>query len=74
MEVSGQLHAPTALPPERARGTHWVGGLVGPRAGLDDVEKGKFLPYRDSTSGPLVVQSVASRYTDRAIPAPQYPQ
>jgi hypothetical protein len=24
-------------------GTHWIGGLVGPRAGLDDVENLKFL-------------------------------
>jgi hypothetical protein len=24
-------------------GTHWIAGWVGPRAGLDDVEKRKFL-------------------------------
>jgi hypothetical protein len=24
---------------ERAPGTHWIGGWVGPRTGLDDVEK-----------------------------------
>jgi hypothetical protein len=24
-------------------GTHWIGGRVGPRAGLDDEEKRKFL-------------------------------
>jgi hypothetical protein len=24
-------------------GTHWIGGWVGPRAGLDDLEKRKFL-------------------------------
>jgi hypothetical protein len=30
-------------PGERAHGTHWIGGWVGPRAGLDDVKKGKFL-------------------------------
>jgi hypothetical protein len=30
-------------PEERAPGTHWIGGLVDPRAGLDDVEKRKFL-------------------------------
>jgi hypothetical protein len=28
---------------ERAPGTHWIGGLVNPRAGLDDLEKSKFL-------------------------------
>jgi hypothetical protein len=44
MEVSGQLHAPARFTPgERAPGTHWIGGWVGPRAGLDDVEKRKFL-------------------------------
>jgi hypothetical protein len=30
-------------PVERAPYTHWIGGLVFPRAGLDDVEKRKFL-------------------------------
>jgi hypothetical protein len=31
------------IPGERAPGTHWIGGWVGPRAGLDEVEKRKFL-------------------------------
>jgi hypothetical protein len=30
-------------PGERAPGTHWIGGLVGPRADVDDVGKRKFL-------------------------------
>jgi hypothetical protein len=30
-------------PWERARRTHWIGGWMGPRAGLDDTEKRKFL-------------------------------
>jgi hypothetical protein len=30
-------------PGERAPGTHWIGGWVGPRTGLDDVETRKFL-------------------------------
>jgi hypothetical protein len=30
-------------PGEIAPGTHWIGGWVGPRAGLDDVQKRKFL-------------------------------
>jgi hypothetical protein len=30
-------------PEERAPGTRWIGGWVGPTAGLDDVEKRKFL-------------------------------
>jgi hypothetical protein len=30
-------------PGERAPGTRWIGGWVDPRAGLDDVEKRKYL-------------------------------
>jgi hypothetical protein len=30
-------------PTEKAPYTNWIGGWVGPRAGLDDVEKRKFL-------------------------------
>jgi hypothetical protein len=30
-------------PGERAPGTHWIGGSVALRAGLDDLEKRKFL-------------------------------
>jgi hypothetical protein len=30
-------------PRERAPSTHWIGGWVDPRAGLNDVEKKKFL-------------------------------
>jgi hypothetical protein len=42
--VCGQLHAPGRFTPgERALGNHWVGGWVDPRAGLDDLEKRKFL-------------------------------
>jgi hypothetical protein len=41
--VSGQLHAPVALPRGRAPGTHWIGGWLGPRTGLDDVERRKIL-------------------------------
>jgi hypothetical protein len=38
--VSGQLHAPAALPPgERAPGTNWIGGWVDLRASPDDLEK-----------------------------------
>jgi hypothetical protein len=34
----------STLPPgERAPGAHWIGGWVGPRTGLDAVEKRKFL-------------------------------
>jgi hypothetical protein len=34
--MSGQRHAPVAFyPPGKNPGIHWIGGSVGPRAGLD---------------------------------------
>ena len=33
--VSGQQHAPAALYPRERPGTHFTGGWVGPKAGLD---------------------------------------
>jgi hypothetical protein len=58
------------MPRERAPGTHWTGGWVGPKAGMDNMQKRKFLPPLGySNSDPLVVQHVASCYTDCAIPA-----
>jgi hypothetical protein len=32
-------------PGDRAHGTNWIGGWVSPRAGLDDMEKSKFLTF-----------------------------
>jgi hypothetical protein len=68
LEVSGKLHAPSALPPgERALCTHWIGGSVGPRASLDAAEK--ILDHTGTrNSEPSVFQPVASRYTDYTIP------
>jgi len=40
VEVSGHLHSPAALPPEKCPETRWIGGWVAPRAGLDVVVKG----------------------------------
>jgi hypothetical protein len=40
-------------PGERALGTHWIGGWVDPRAGLDDVEKKKFLTLPELKLRPL---------------------
>jgi hypothetical protein len=40
--VGGELSASRSgrfTPVERAPGTHWIGGWVSPRAGLDDMEK-----------------------------------
>jgi hypothetical protein len=42
MGVNGQRHAPSALYPEHS-GTHWTGGWVGPRAGLNTEVRGKIL-------------------------------
>jgi len=43
MEVSGQRHAPAALPPERS-GTHFIGGWVGLRACLNRCGKSRHPP------------------------------
>jgi len=37
--VNRQLHSPRSTLLEGAPGTHWIGGWVGPRAGLDAVTK-----------------------------------
>jgi len=56
--MSGQRHAPAALyPRERTAGTHWTGGWVGPRAGLDIEDRGKILcPCRESNPDRLQVE------------------
>jgi hypothetical protein len=47
-------------PRERARGTHWIGGWVGPRAVLDAVVRRKTLsPRRKSNPRTAIVQPVA---------------
>jgi hypothetical protein len=54
--------------PGRSRSTRWIGGSVGPRAGVDALEERKIFPsVRNRTPA---VQSVARRYTDWAIPTP----
>jgi hypothetical protein len=44
MEVSGQLHALTALPREGVPGFHSIEGWVGPRAGPDVAVKRRIQP------------------------------
>jgi hypothetical protein len=41
-------------PGERVPSTHWIGGWVGPRAGLNDLEKRKFLTLPGLKLGLLV--------------------
>jgi hypothetical protein len=61
VEVSGQFHIPAALAPD----AHWIGGWVGPRAGLETVVKRKIpSPYRN----PSGARSPAIYHW--AIPAP----
>ena len=40
-KVSGQQHSPAALYPRQRPGTHFTGGWVGPRAGLDRCGKSR---------------------------------
>jgi len=72
--VIGQLHAPAALfPGERAPGTHWIGGLVGARAGLDALSKRKFPSlHRDLKPDHPIVQPVVSRYAWLLIISKKY--
>ena len=63
--VGGQRHAPAALPLGKRPGTHCIGGLVGPRAGMGRCGKSRLTPGFD----PRTVQPVANCYTNWAIPA-----
>jgi hypothetical protein len=53
-------------------GTHWIGGWVDPRAGLDDVEK-ELLTLPGFELRRLGRQPVPGRYTNYAIPAHFFP-
>jgi hypothetical protein len=58
-------------PGEKTTGTHWTGGWVGPRAGLDTEDRGKILcPCRGSNPDRPVVQPVVRHCTAWANPAP----
>jgi len=39
MGMGGQRHVPAALPLRERPGSHFIGGCVGPRDGLDGVQK-----------------------------------
>jgi hypothetical protein len=56
MEVSSQVHAPAALPSGRVSSIYYIGVWVGPRAGLDAVEKKKPLAHAvNRTLGSVVI-------------------
>ena len=70
MDVSGEIHAMVVLtPPEMSTSTHWMGGSMGPSAGLDALEKKKITcPCWDSnlwSSTPW-----ATPQTDCTLPVP----
>jgi hypothetical protein len=52
-------------PRERAPGTHWIGGWVGPRAVLDAVVKRRIpSPLWESNPRTPIIQLVTQGYTD----------
>jgi hypothetical protein len=56
-------------PRERAPCTHWIGGWVGPRAGLGTASKRKIPSLRrDSNPDHPIVQPVVRRYTELNYP------
>jgi hypothetical protein len=68
--VSGQFHAPAALPPRKSPRYPFYRRLGGPQSRSGRYGEVKiFDPTGTRTPAPLVVQPVASRYTDWAIQA-----
>jgi hypothetical protein len=51
-------------PRERMPGTNWIGGWVGPRAGLDAVHKRKILPMLGTEPQPSSPQLYRMNYPD----------
>jgi hypothetical protein len=66
LEVSGQLHAPAALPPGKSPWYPFYRRLGGPQSRSARNGEVKIF-YPTGTPPPLVVQPIASRYTNWAI-------
>jgi hypothetical protein len=66
MEANSQRKPPaTLLPGKETPDTHWIGGWVGPKAGLDAVEKRNiYFLCQESISGSVAVLPLACRFTD----------
>jgi hypothetical protein len=69
--VSGQLHAPAALPPGESPRYPLDARLGGPQSRSGRRGEEKALDYRDSKLRLFGRAPVASRYTDYANPAPE---
>jgi hypothetical protein len=68
--VSGQRHAPAALNPrwKDPPGTHWIGGWVGLRAGLDTEAREKILClWQESNPGRQKTQNKGKDGTASAL-------
>jgi hypothetical protein len=53
-------------PRKKSPSTHWMGGWVDPRAGVNDAKKENSLPYWDLNSDPSF-QPIASHHTGYTI-------
>jgi hypothetical protein len=63
--VEVQLHAFFNLGTRKRLSGQWIGGWVGPRAGLNAVVKRKIpSPRRESNPRTSIVQPISQRYTD----------
>jgi hypothetical protein len=51
----------------RAPSTHWTGGWVSLRTGMDSMDMSKFLILLGLKLDPSVVQPIASRYADYTV-------
>jgi hypothetical protein len=59
------------IPGERATGTHWIGGWVGPRAGVDtEVKKKIFCSYHESDPG-IAARSLSLYQLSYSSPNPK---
>jgi hypothetical protein len=64
VEVSGQRHAPAALPPEKKGGSHLRRDWVGPRVGIDVSEITKYTAPTGTRNSVRPSPSLVARLTD----------